>query len=197
MRRYGGAGYFENVPGVFVDSPRATSRTWTPLSERCCAKSDPLSGFLIDSGLTNNVDAAHPANGDPAHLESLLVTNLNRIISGPSLYDSNRFQGIHLRLETGELLRQNPRGQDLIRLNRRLLEDAYHAELGTNDPPPDPYPPVTIISARLEPTVDPDKAGIMTGLYELRPGVFFELYVQSNIWSAYLQHRASRNGASE
>ena len=61
--------------------------------------------------------------------ESLLVTNLNHIITGPSLYDSNRFQGIRLRLETEELRRQNPRGQDLIRLNRRLLEDAYPAEL--------------------------------------------------------------------
>ena len=60
--------------------------------------SDPVSKFLIDSGITNNMDAAHPANGDPDHLESLLVTNLNHIITGPSIYDANRFQGIRLRL---------------------------------------------------------------------------------------------------
>jgi hypothetical protein len=30
----------------------------------------------------------------------------------------------------------------------------------------------------------------MTGFYELRPGVWLELYVQTNLWSAYLQHRA-------
>ena len=56
--------------------------------------SDPVSQFLMSSGITNDVDAAHPANGDPDHLESLLVTNLNHIITGPSIYDSNRFQGI-------------------------------------------------------------------------------------------------------
>ena len=112
------------------------------------AKSDPVSKFLLDSGLTNNLDAAHPANGDPAPFRILLVTNLNRIVTGPSIYDSNRFQQIHLRPETDELLRENPRGQDLIRLNRRLLEDAYPAELGTNNLPVEPYPPVTIISAQ-------------------------------------------------
>jgi uncharacterized protein (TIGR03663 family) len=152
--------------------------------------SDPVSQFLMISGITNDVDAAHPANGDPNHLESVLVTNLNQIITGPSIYDSNRFQGIAVRLATDELRRQNPEGQDLIRLNRRLLEDAYPTELGTNNLPVEPYPPVTIISTRLEPDVDQDKAGLMTGLYELRPGVFLELYVQTNLWSAYLQHRA-------
>ena len=95
-----------------------------------------------------------------------------------------------MRLETVELLLQNPRGQDLIRLNRRLLEDAYPAQLGTNSLPVEPYPPVTIISTELEPNVDPDKAGLMTGIYELRPGIFLELYVQTNLWNAYLQHGA-------
>ena len=152
--------------------------------------SDPVAQFLTIAGLTNHVDAAHPANGDPNHLESLFETNLNNIITGPAIYDPNRFQGIPMRLETVELLRQNPRGQDLIRLNRRLLEDAYPAQLGTNSLPVEPYPPVTIISTELEPNVDPDKAGLMTGIYELRPGIFLELYVQTNLWSAYLQHGA-------
>jgi uncharacterized protein (TIGR03663 family) len=152
--------------------------------------SDPVSQFLTSSGITNNVDAAHPANGDPNHLESLFVTNLNHIITGPSIYDTNRFEGIPLRLETVDLLRQNPSGPDLIRLNRRLLEDACPEGLGTNSLPVEPYPPITIVSTKLEPDMDQDKAGIMTGIYEMRPGVFLELYVQTNLWSAYLQARA-------
>jgi hypothetical protein len=136
------------------------------------------------------VDAAHPANGDPDHLESLLVTNLNRIITGPSIYDSNRFQGIRLRFETDKLRRQDPSGQDLIRLNRRLLEDAYPAELGTNNLPVEPYLPISIVSSTLDADVDRDKAGIMTHMYEFRPGLFLELYVQSNLWNAYLQNGA-------
>jgi len=196
LRRYSGAGYFENVPG-FSKFAEGGIQGADAFVRKVRAKADPVSAFLLDAGLTNNMDAARPANGDSGHLESILVTNINNILSGPSIYDSNRFQGIHLRRETGELLRQNPHGPDLIRLNRRLLEDAYPAELGTNNLPVEPYPPVTILSARLEPDVDPDKAGIMTGFYELRPGVWLELYVQSNLWSAYLQHRAGRNGAAE
>jgi hypothetical protein len=196
LRRYAGVGYFENVPG-FSKFAAGGIQDVGAFVRKVQAKADPVSAFLLDAGLTNNVDAAHPANGDPGHLESLLLTNLNRILSGPSIYDFNRFQGVRMRRETGELLRQNPAGPDLIRLNRRLLEDAYPAELGTNNLPVEPYPPVTIVSRRLDPDVDEDKAGIMTGFYELRPGVWLELYVQSNLWSAYLQHRATTNGGVE
>ena len=128
--------------------------------------------------------------GDTSQFDSLLVSNLNQIITGPSIYDSNRFQGIHLRPATDELRRQNPHGQDLTRLNRRLLEDAYPKELGTNNLPIEPYPPISIISTQLGPDVDEDKAGVPTHFYELRPGVFLELYVQSNLWNAHLLKRA-------
>jgi uncharacterized protein (TIGR03663 family) len=183
-------GYFTNVPGYSkfavgeIEDPHAFVLKFLP------AKPDPISKFLIDSGLTNNVDAAHPANGDPDHLESLFVTNLNHIITGPFIYDSNRFQGIHLRLTNEQLLRQNPSNQDLIRLNRRLLEDAYPDELGTNNLPVEPYLPISIVSSTLDADVDQDKAGIMTGMYEFRPGIFLELYVQTDLWNAYLQQRA-------
>ena len=191
LRRYNGADFhFTNAPGYSkfvlgdIQDARGFALKFLPV------KPDPVSQFLLASGLTNHVDAAHPANGDPNHLESLLETNLNNIITGASLYDSNRFHGIRLRLETEELRRQNPRGQDLIRLNRRLLEDAYPAELRTNSLPLEPYAPITILSTKLEPEVDQDKAGLMTGIYELRPGIFLELYVQPDLWSGYLQHRA-------
>ena len=95
-----------------------------------------------------------------------------------------------MRAVTDELRRQNPRGQDLVRLNRRLLEDAYPKELGTNNPPVEPYPPISIISSQLGADVDEDKAGVPTHFYELRPGVFLKLYVQSNLWNSYLQKRA-------
>jgi hypothetical protein len=44
-------------------------------------------------------------------------------------YDKARFNHIVLRPETEELLKQNPQGQQLARLNKLLLEDAYPAEL--------------------------------------------------------------------
>jgi uncharacterized protein (TIGR03663 family) len=191
LRSYGNVGYFENVPG-YSKFTLDDIQDVDAFVRKVQAKSDPVSQFLLDAGLTNQMDAAHLAKGGTNLLQSILVTNLNHLVTGPSLYASNRFQGVHLRPATDELRRQNPRGQDLIRLNRRLLEDAYPTELGTNNMPVEPYPPMTIISAELEPDVDQDKAGIMTHMYELRPkvNVFLELYVQSNLWSAYLQNRA-------
>jgi hypothetical protein len=60
---------------------------------------------------------------------SALVKNLNQIIAGPSIYAKARFAGIALRPETRKLARENPQGQQLARLNKLLLEDAYPAEI--------------------------------------------------------------------
>jgi uncharacterized protein (TIGR03663 family) len=55
--------------------------------------------------------------------------------------------------------------------------------------PADPYAPVMIVSARLGAALD-DRSGktwLMTGLYELRPGVFLELYVQFDLWKKFVE----------
>ena len=189
FRAFGHVGYFDKVPGYAKFTPGEIQDAGAFL-QKVRAQSDPVSRFLLESGLTNHLSVGAPAKGDTSQFESLLVSNLNQIITGPSIYDSNRFQGIHLRPATDELRRQNPRSQDLIRLNRRLLEDAYPKELGTNNPPVIPYPPISIISRQLGPDVDEDKAGVPTHFYELRPDFFLQLYVQSNLWNSYLQKRA-------
>ena len=58
-------------------------------------------------------------------LQEGLVQDLNGIIDGPSIFDETRFQDIELRPETRELLNTDPQGEDLERLNRLLLEDAF------------------------------------------------------------------------
>ena len=60
---------------------------------------------------------------------SALVKDLNAVIAGPPIYEKTRFAGIALRTETEQLLKQNTAGQQLARLNKLLLEDAYPAEL--------------------------------------------------------------------
>ncbi len=63
----------------------------------------------------------------------LLVTNLlsdiNRIIKGPALYDEQRFSGVELRVATQNLLKTKPQLNDLACLNRLLLEDAFPQEI--------------------------------------------------------------------
>ncbi|MGO9257387.1 MAG: DUF1080 domain-containing protein [Bryobacteraceae bacterium] len=91
-----------------------------------------LRGRLEDSVKADPVaySAASSAPSDNAKaVISALVKDLNSVISGPPIYDQARFRNIDLRPETQQLLKQSPSGQQLARLNKLLLEDAYPAEL--------------------------------------------------------------------
>lgn len=57
--------------------------------------------------------------------------------------------------------------------------------------PDDPYAPVVVSSSRLGALLDEksDKRWLMGGLYQLRPGVFLELYVEKELWSAWIAQR--------
>src|ERR1017187_4027051 len=68
-------------------------------------------------------------------IEAVLVTNLNRIIRGSSIYEKERFRDVELSPQTKMLLKLNPQGDDLIRLNWLLLEDAYTSPLGAGAAP--------------------------------------------------------------
>ena len=54
--------------------------------------------------------------------------------------------------------------------------------------PEDPYAPIILVSAKLNALLDEksNKAWIMTGYYELRPGVYFELYVERGLWEKFV-----------
>jgi uncharacterized protein (TIGR03663 family) len=55
--------------------------------------------------------------------------------------------------------------------------------------PDDPYAPIVVVSSKLDARLD-DKSGrkwIMAGLTELRPGRYFELYVELELWKKYVE----------
>jgi hypothetical protein len=52
--------------------------------------------------------------------------------------------------------------------------------------PEDPYAPVMIVSASLKAALDASKTHLMAGYFQLRPGVFLELYVETDLWRAWL-----------
>jgi hypothetical protein len=54
--------------------------------------------------------------------------------------------------------------------------------------PADPLAPIVLASVQLGAALDDktDKRWIMTGLYELRPHVFFELYVERGLWEQFV-----------
>ncbi len=55
--------------------------------------------------------------------------------------------------------------------------------------PDDPYAPVMIVAAKLDAKLDDKKTHVMAGYFELRPEVFLELYVELDLWRAYLATR--------
>jgi len=123
------------VPAVFVINALSKSPSeiahddlvkLPSLAGQLAAKADPVSAFVsgqLDPGAQASLAAwqLSPTNSD--ELAGLLVSNLNTIVSGPSIYDEKRFAAIHLGPET--LARLKHPGRHDFRLNRLLLEDAY------------------------------------------------------------------------
>ena len=96
------------------------------------ASSDSVAAFLdnqLDDQVKGSLAGYSDPNTDTKAARSALAKILNRIIGASPLYDKSRFQNVQLRPETQKLIKENPHGADLVRLNRLLLEDAFPAEL--------------------------------------------------------------------
>jgi hypothetical protein len=85
-----------------------------------------LSGRLSDE--TRKRLAAYEGGVD-GKLGEALVQDLNTVVLGPPIYDEDLFRQVERRPETQQLLALNPEGEELARLNRLLLQDAYPVEL--------------------------------------------------------------------
>lgn len=112
-----------NVCSPFVTgdfpAPAALSTTLTaqatPLTQFLWARFAPASRTVFSSGSSTDLQRS-----------VALVTEFNAIVKSPSsIYDSVRFAGITLREETQALIESGATGEQLIVLNRLLLEDAF------------------------------------------------------------------------
>ncbi len=94
--------------------------------------SDAMSVYLrtrLPEPLKKELTTWSPTAANAKTILSALVKEINQIITGPSLYDKDRFTGIVLRKETAQLIVQDPQGVNRARMNKLLLEDAYPEEL--------------------------------------------------------------------
>ncbi|MDB6109368.1 MAG: hypothetical protein JWR69_1118 [Pedosphaera sp.] len=55
--------------------------------------------------------------------------------------------------------------------------------------PADPFAPVMIVSTKFNASLETKKTHVMVGLFKLRPDAFLELYVELDLWRAYLESR--------
>ena len=102
---------------------------------------DPVSRHLrgLLSERTGELLEEHPGVGPPSEdLREALIGDLDRLVQGASLYDEGRFEHVALTEEVSRLIRQDPQGEALVRLNRALLEAAYPQEIATSRKPGDP-----------------------------------------------------------
>jgi hypothetical protein len=105
----------------------------TVFAARLAKGLDPVSEFLR-SQLADSTKAElatySAERADARVVLASVVKELNQVISGPSIYERARFENVALRPETEQMLRREVRSQDLARLNKLLLEDAYPRDLG-------------------------------------------------------------------
>lgn len=99
-------------------------------------QSDPVSQFLWSQFSSAGQLVLGNPNSTPDEQRSALTNELDHVVTGPSIYDSQRFAGVTLSTETLLLQPLNPQGADLIRFNRLLLEDAYPLELAKSPATP-------------------------------------------------------------
>jgi RHS repeat-associated protein len=90
---------------------------------------DSVSSFLWTNFSTNAQQVLLNTNSSLVQQQTNLLAELNRLMPGSSIYDSNRFVGISLSGRTRRSLLANPAGAALTRLNRFLMEDSYSSEL--------------------------------------------------------------------
>jgi H+/Cl- antiporter ClcA len=64
--------------------------------------------------------------------QKAIAEDLNRIMANGALFTTQRFAGVTLSAEAAGLLAQKPEGGDLVRLNRKLLLNAYPQEISTD-----------------------------------------------------------------
>ena len=130
----------KSLSGWIQDPPYATNFSGGDITNlpsfagKLSNPSDAVSTYIagqLDDAARSALSAYSPAHTTAKALRSGLAKNLNRILAGPCIFDSKRFASVTLRPDTGEWLARNPTGQDLARLNRMLLEDAYPTDLKT------------------------------------------------------------------
>lgn len=84
---------------------------------------EPLSTFLREKVTPETRNLLGGAAD--ARLSAALAKDLNAIIDGDSIWQSNRFAGVTITPYLAKFISENPLGHTRVRLNRLLLEAAY------------------------------------------------------------------------
>lgn len=104
---------------------------------------DQLAAFLKDklsSKMRKRLNAYNDSKPPTTSLKNALIEELNKIIEGPLLCEKDLFENVNFDQKTRCLLRAIPEGEDLVKLNRWLLEQAYPHQIMHSQSTYDPEP---------------------------------------------------------
>jgi hypothetical protein len=113
---------------TFYEFGRSDLSSAEKLASALKAESGPLARFLRlkFSPETRQLLESWQGSGDPPdELVTAILDEFNKLLLGPSIYDQDLFAQVSVDEDTRKLETKNPRGEDLVRLNRMLLEDAF------------------------------------------------------------------------
>ena len=97
--------------------------------QKLTAHSDQVSLFVWNSFSAADQQLLTSPTATETQQTLALVSELNTLLRGPSIYTAPRFAGVTLSPQTSTLLGSSPTGDALILLNRLLLQDAYPTDL--------------------------------------------------------------------
>ncbi|MGD0813767.1 MAG: hypothetical protein ABSA83_09200, partial [Verrucomicrobiota bacterium] len=120
FRRRTGTSWFK--PGQFSNAQDSAAKL------RQGDHQDSLSKYLYGK-LSKETQALVDGQGEEKALRQALAEDFNIILKDGSIYDAERFKGITLPPLIMEAVEQNNTSATNIRLNRRLLEEAYPGDI--------------------------------------------------------------------
>ncbi len=110
--------------------PETIKNVSSILAKLKAANKDPLSEYLVSRFKPATQRLLRDSTDPPSQaLVGALVDELNLVIQGENLFTTDRFVHVRLSDETRRLLASRPRDEELVRLNRTLLEEAYPDEI--------------------------------------------------------------------
>ncbi len=102
----------------------------TNLRARLQDRKDPLSAYLQTQFSLHIQEISEDSDSKRVDtLKENLASELNRVIEGPSIFDEQLFEHVALKKTTRAMVKQDLQGEELIRLNRLLLAEAYPDEI--------------------------------------------------------------------
>lgn len=123
--------------------PEEFSRSWffcgcdikkpVSLAQRLNEASDAVSLYVRER-LSNETRKliAHPKSVALEELQKALATEFNSIAAGEKIYDEERFAKAFITEKTVKLAKEDPGGEELVKLNNYLLEEAFIWEVSKN-----------------------------------------------------------------